>query len=268
MQNFYRGDTVVMKFGSEVVASKAGPKIAVIETIADQVARLINIGVRPIIVSSGAILTGRSLVGNKIINTNDTATKQALSAIGQPVLMKAFHDALNYWDIQSGQVLVDWANFKDKTERDTLDNAFLGLRSLGAIPIVNENDAVATEEFATDNDMIAAEVALLLGARSLLLVSDGISGLEDDQGIIIPRLTTEDGESALSLVRPMNGSDIGRGGMYSKLDSSLRVARFGVSTLIMGSGDITRISSEAFTGSFGTRIVSDPIPANYNLTTL
>ena len=165
---------VVVKAGSSLL--QAGP--AVIQPIADDVAALRARGVDVILVSSGAVALGRSRLGLPP-GTLTLEQKQAAAAAGQPRLLSAWDTALSPHGVETAQALITL----DVTEsRRSWLNARATLQTLlelGAVPVVNENDTIATDEIRYgDNDRLAARVAQLAGADILVLLSD-VDGLYD-----------------------------------------------------------------------------------------
>ena len=148
--------------------------------------------------------------------------KQALSAIGQPLIMDQYNLALAATNLLGSQVLLTAADMVDKTRKKNLKNTLQQLLKWKVIPILNENDAVATEEIKFgDNDSLAAKVAIMMKAEKLILMTD-VDGLFDSdpnansKAILIPyrkKLVAAD----LRLANPNAKSKVGTGGMYSKL---------------------------------------------------
>ncbi|MBO1901928.1 glutamate 5-kinase [Leucobacter weissii] len=160
---------VVVKVGS---SSVSGENAAQIPTLVDQLARLHRSGGEVILVSSGAIATGvpfMRLDGRP----DDLATQQAAAAVGQNILVNRYQRALSVHDIVAGQVLLTANDIENPTHRGNAKRAIERLLQLGIMPIINENDTVATHEIRFgDNDRLAALVARLIGADQLVLLSD------------------------------------------------------------------------------------------------
>jgi glutamate 5-kinase len=217
---------VVVKIGSRLLAeSPAGRPAA----IADQIAVLRRSGVEVLVVSSGAIALGvrrLRLPGRP----HDLPALQAAAAVGQSRLMQHWEHAFAVHDIAIGQVLV---THDDLGDRRRFLSARLTLRALldhGVVPIINENDTVATEEIKFgDNDQLAALVVNLISADALIILTD-VEGVRDAAGARMPIVHDIDREAV-----PVAGgstSGVGSGGMASKVSSARIVTRTGVPAVV------------------------------------
>lgn len=217
---------VVVKIGSRLLAdSPAGRPAA----IADQVVELRRGGVEVLIVSSGAIALGvrrLRLPGRP----HDLPALQAAAAVGQSRLMQHWEHAFAAHDLAIGQVLV---THDDLGDRRRFLSARLTLRSLldhGVVPIVNENDTVASEEIKFgDNDQLAALVVNLISADALIILTD-VEGVRDASGVRMPIVRDIDREAAP--VATGSTSGVGSGGMTSKVASARIVTRTGVPAIV------------------------------------
>lgn len=164
-----RAKRVIVKVGSSSVSGKNAGQIP---TLVDSLARLHASGAEVILVSSGAIATGVPYL--KIENRpDDLATQQAAAAVGQNILVNLYQRALSTHDLVAGQVLLTAHDMENPTHRGNARRALERLLQLGTVPIINENDTVATHEIRFgDNDRLASLVARLLGADHLVLLSD------------------------------------------------------------------------------------------------
>ena len=174
-----RAGRIVVKIGSSSLSSVGGGlKNEVVERLADAVARRRNSGHEVIVVSSGAISTGMPALG-LTKRPKDLPTQQAAASVGQGILLAAYTAAFARYNITVGQVLL---TSEDVTRRSHYRNAqltFDRLLELDVLPIVNENDTVATDEIRLgDNDRLAALVAHVTNANALILLSD-VDGLYD-----------------------------------------------------------------------------------------
>jgi glutamate 5-kinase len=257
-------DALVIKVGTSSVTTPTGDvDQAVISSIAAGVAELVAAGRSVVVVTSGAITAGWSAVGGGAPRPTDAQTLQAVSAVGQPLLMDAWRAALAPHGRAVGQVLLAPHDFADRAQylhaRGTID----ALWSLGVIPVVNENDAVADEEIRFgDNDRLAALVASLIGASTLVLLTDTAGVLTADPrfnpgATLIAEITTLDDE-VMSLASG-SSSGVGSGGMTSKL-AAARIAQWsGVTTVIAPARAehvVTRVA--AGESGLGTTIVPRP----------
>jgi len=172
---------IVVKIGTNIICKSDGTVDRdYIEDVASQIVQLDKRKIQTIIVTSGAIGTGSAelrLDGRQ----KSIAEKQACAAVGQPAVMLAYHDAFKKYGKCVGQVLLTYGAFSDRKRyldlRRTIDELF----SLGAVPIVNENDVISTDEIEEsfgDNDKLSALVASKIDADLLLMLTD-VDGLYD-----------------------------------------------------------------------------------------
>src|ERR671929_995831 len=164
---------VVVKLGSSVVAEDSGElRLAVVARICEEVAALHRDGVDVVVVTSGAIARGMRLLG-LTARPSAIEDQQAASAVGQGRLYRTYDELLRERGVQSAQVLL---TFFDMSARTHYVNARRTLRRLldwRIVPVLNENDTTTTDEISFgDNDFLAAQVAVLVGARLLVLLTD------------------------------------------------------------------------------------------------
>ncbi|HEX4418519.1 MAG TPA: glutamate 5-kinase [Kofleriaceae bacterium] len=217
---------VVVKIGSRLLAeSPAGRPAA----IADQIAGLRRRGLEILVVSSGAIALGVQrlrLPGRP----RDLPSLQAAAAVGQSRLMQHWEHAFAVHDLAIGQVLL---THDDLGDRRRFLSARLTLRALldhGVVPIINENDTVATDEIKFgDNDQLAALVVNLISADALVILTD-VEGVRDAAGIRMP--IVHDIEREAAPVAGGSTSGVGSGGMASKVSSARIVTRTGVPAVV------------------------------------
>lgn len=223
----------VIKVGSALFV-EGGPLL--VKAWMQQLARLIKEhDVSPIWVTSGAIASARSRTQR---NWQKLPEKQALSAIGQPILMDAYNLALQSVGLMGSQVLLTYDDMRRTTNRKNLKNTLKTLLEWKIVPILNENDAVATEEIQFgDNDLLSAKVAALLGAECLLILTN-VDGLFDrnptkhKNAQIISHLPSIS-KKLLADLRKGGASAVGTGGMYSKVRAAAHAHKNGVPTWIM-----------------------------------
>ena len=160
---------IVVKVGSSSISGENAGQIApLVDALAEAHAR----GVEVILVSSGAIATGMPYLELDSRPT-DLATQQAAAAVGQNVLIYRYQESLTRYRIVAGQVLLTAGDLEHPTPRSNAQRAMERLLGLRILPIVNENDTVATHEIRFgDNDRLAALVSELVGADLLVLLSD------------------------------------------------------------------------------------------------
>jgi glutamate 5-kinase len=228
---------VVIKLGSSVVAHDEGHvRRDVIERVCAEVAQLHEAGDEVIVVTSGAIARG---MGAMDLGTRPRAMDelQAASAVGQGKLYRIYDDSLAAHGVSSAQILL---TFFDMSARTHYLNARATLRRLLAwriVPVVNENDTTATDEISFgDNDFLAAQVSILVGAELLLLLTD-TAGLHtadprrDDGAQLVPEVT--DFESLGDLDIGAASSPLGSGGMRSKVVAAEMATAAGIPTSIV-----------------------------------
>jgi glutamate 5-kinase len=218
--------------GSTVLASeRSGIDSRVMAGIARQVAKLKKEGVRVVIVSSGAIAAGRNSikVGRRPLSL---AMKQAAASIGQSRLMWGYERAFARHKIQVSQVLLTPQDVRDRQRFTNLERTIETLLSLDVVPIVNENDSVATEEIRFgDNDRLSAYVAGTVRSDLLLILSD-VNGLytadpsEDPKARRIPHVDELTPE--IMKLAGISRSGLGTGGMASKVMTAALANRWGL----------------------------------------
>ncbi|MGE0549953.1 MAG: glutamate 5-kinase [Kofleriaceae bacterium] len=217
---------VVIKIGSRLLAESPASRPA---TIADQILELRRRGVEAVVVSSGAIALGVRRLG-LASRPHELPSLQAAAAVGQSQLMQHWEHAFAVHGIAIGQVLV---THDDLGDRQRFLSARLTLRALldhNVVPIINENDTVASEEIKFgDNDQLAALVCNLVSADALVILTD-VEGVRDADGVRMPIVRDIDREAA-PVAGPSGGS-IGSGGMASKVGSARIVTRTGVPAII------------------------------------
>ena len=215
---------IVVKLGTSTLAHATGHlNIRRVEEICKVISDIKNAGDEIIMVSSGAIGMGVGKLSLKSKPT-DIPTKQAAAAVGQCELMYTYDKLFSEYNHTVAQLLMTGADLKNEERHQNFSNTLNRLLQLGAIPIINENDTVATEEIVIgDNDTLAAIVAESIGADILVLFSD-IDGLYtadphkcEDAKLISEVSVIDDGIMALAGDK---GSVLGTGGMVTKLEAA------------------------------------------------
>lgn len=229
-----------------------------------------NRGMDVCLVSSGAIAVGRDSIGLKERPTN-ISTKQACAAVGQAKLMMTYQKLFAEYSQIAGQVLITKNTMINPVSRDNAKNTFEELFHLGVIPVVNENDTVSTYEMRFgDNDTLSALVASLVGADLLILLSD-IDGLYTDDPHSNPDATlikevAQLDENIYSMAKGSTGSDVGTGGMATKLTAA-KIATCSGADMIIANGSDVEVIHDIFENQFvGTRFCANPA-ANFQLET-
>jgi len=242
---------VLIKIGSQVLSTGQGLNNRVIERICDDLSLMMDKGKEFAVVSSGAIAQGTAIMS---IPDKMTALskKQALAAIGQGSLMRAYTDAFRRYGHTAAQILITREDLDNRRRYLNIRNTFSSLFELGAIPIINENDTVSVDEIQfTDNDILAAMIVPLVEAHLMIILTD-IEGIyskdpktHKDATIIheIPELRPKDLKAYSDVANPM-----GRGGIKSKLQAAYRASLLGVPTII-ASAYIPQVISQILEGS-------------------
>ena len=212
---------IVVKVGTSTLAHPTGRlNIARIETLCKVLSDLKNAGHEIILVSSGAIAMGVGKL-NLRQRPKDIPTKQAAAAIGQCELMYTYDKLFTEYNHTVAQLLITGPDVKDPLRKENFHNTLERLLDLGALPIINENDTVSTEEIVIgDNDTLSATVAASIRADLLVILSD-IDGLYDSDPrknpdarliSVVPELTDD-----IRALADGEGSALGTGGMVTKL---------------------------------------------------
>ncbi len=235
---------IVVKIGSSSLRHKETGDFDYIkmETLVRELCNIRNQGKDVILVSSGAIAAGRKTVGLKG-EDHTVAVKQACAAIGQARLMMTYERLFSQYGQIAAQVLMTKNTIVADLNRFNAHNTFAELLKLGAIPIVNENDTISTYEIEFgDNDTLSAIVTALVGADLLILLSD-IDGLytddprKNEKAEFIP-IVSELNDEIMSMGKSSTGSDVGTGGMDTKLRAAQIATRSGADMIIANSRDV------------------------------
>ena len=226
---------IVIKIGSSSLVSGTSNNSENLRVIAEVIAKLKKSGVEVVLVTSGAIATGVNKLG---LNKKPMVLekKQALAAIGQPFLIKAYEEFFEEYGLTLGQILVNHDDFGSRTRTTHLSDTFKALFDYGAVPVVNENDALTVEEIKVgDNDTLSAMVALISGADSLVLVTD-VEGLFDgDPKAVGSKLIerVEKIDDKIFALAGGSGSAVGTGGMATKIKAAVIATQAGIETRII-----------------------------------
>jgi len=224
--------SLVVKLGTQLLAdSQRRLDSAFLAEMAEQIATLRQRGISPTIVSSGAI--GAGLAELKLTERpTDLAQLQAVAAVGQRRLMDAWANAFDSHGIPVAQILLTREDIDNRARFLNLRNTISAIHELGAVPIINENDTVSTDEIVRitfgDNDILAATVAHALGADLLVLLTV-VDGLLDASGH--PVRLVSNVQHVQELVRHEK-SALGRGGMDSKLVAAQMVTESGQAMIV------------------------------------
>lgn len=257
---------IVIKIGSSSLMHKDTGRLNLrkIEQLVRTLVDLKNSGKDVILVSSGAIAVGRTAI-ELHEKPDELPVKQACAAIGQAKLMMVYQKIFAEYSAIAAQVLMTKATVTTDTSRKNAENTFNELLKLGAIPIVNENDTVSTYEIKQvqtfgDNDRLSAIVTSIVGADLLILLSD-IDGLYTDDpntnpdARFISQVDRID-DDLLDMGKSTSGSNVGTGGMATKLIAARIATGSGADMVIANGNDIDNITKVMAGEDVGTLFVS------------
>ena len=260
---------IVVKIGSSSLQHKETGDMDYIrlEKLVRELSDIRNQGKEVILVTSGAIAAGKKAVGiteiKSDVQAEAMAVKQACSAIGQARLMMTYSRLFAEYNQVAAQILMTKNTIVDNLNRYNAHNTFSQLLKMGVIPVVNENDTVATYEIEIgDNDTLSAIVAALVEADLLILLSD-IDGLYTDDPHknpeakfidVVETLTPE----LMEMGKASTGSGVGTGGMSTKLIAAKIATASGADMIIANSEDIGVLHRIMNGKSIGTLFVANP----------
>ena len=235
---------IVVKVGSNVLTRSDGTlDVTRMSSIVDQIATLHKQGVQIILVSSGAVASGRSEMleyrsalgsSSSLLRLDTVAARQLYSAVGQAKLMGKYYSLFRDYGIYCGQVLTTKESFSTRTHYLNQKHCMETMLAEGVIPIVNENDTISvTELMFTDNDELSGLVATMMDASKLVILSniDGVyTGNPSDSNASLIPIITEDIDFT-NYVKD-GKSSFGRGGMATKYRVARKVANEGIEVVI------------------------------------
>jgi glutamate 5-kinase len=231
---------IVVKVGSSLLVDRARGVVKRdwLEGLADDLAALHRRGADVLVVSSGAVALGRSVLGlpSGPLKLEDS---QASAAVGQIALSRIWAEALAERKIVAGQILVTFGDTEERRRYLNARETLARLMAMRAVPVINENDTVATSEIRYgDNDRLAARVATMASADLLILLSD-VAGLYDSPPAqnpnarlipVVPRITAE-----IEAVAGGAASELSRGGMQTKIEAG-KIATAGGAHMVIADG--------------------------------
>ncbi len=253
----------VIKIGSSLLTDNGrGLDVAAIQGWVAQIHALQQQGIEVVLVSSGSVAAGMARLGWQE-RPSHLHELQAAAAIGQMGLVQAYENAFQAFGVHTAQILLDHDDLSNRERYLNAQSTLKTLIFLNAVPVVNENDTVVTEEIRFgDNDTLAALVANLIEAEVLVLLTDQ-DGMYDSD----PR--TNDGAVLIdnvSAVSPQldamagEGGALGRGGMVTKVRAARLAARSGANTVIVG-GRINNVLLKLVDGNeVGSLLLADQLP--------
>lgn len=246
---------IVIKIGSALLVDRvSGLKRDWLNSLCADVDMLRKAGCEVLLVSSGAIALGRGQLGlpQRVLKLEES---QASAATGQILLARAYSEALSQYDYQAGQILLTLGDTEERRRYINARETISTLLKLGAVPIINENDSVATSEIRYgDNDRLAARVATMVSADLLILLSDidgfysGVPGKDKDAkrfdtiSDITPEIEAMAGDA---------GTELSKGGMVTKLEAA-KIAMAAGTSMVITSGKAINPIKALFEGANAT----------------
>jgi len=256
---------VVIKIGSNVLSRPDGlPDLERIQHVTDQIAALKKEKIEVILISSGAVAAGRSLIA--LPEKVDTvAARQLWASVGQVKLMNTYSELFKKYDLICAQVLVTKEDFRDRVHYLNMRNCLQVLLQHNIVPIINENDVISvTELMFTDNDELAGFIASMLDVNALIILTnvdgiyDGNPAFQESKVIKEIDYKALDFSSFVSTQK----SNFGRGGMITKCNIAHKVAGLGVNVHI-ANGNKENVITELLNGvHHGTRFLPKKITSN------
>ena len=252
---------IVVKLGTSTLTAGSKKLSAPnLVEMARQIAKLQAEKIQVVLVSSGAIAAGRQEMGYPALPKHLPA-KQMLAAIGQPRLMAAYEQVFSIYDVHVAQLLLTRADLSDRRRFLNARNTLEALLKHNVLPIINENDTVATEEIRFgDNDNLSAQVANLIEADLLILLTDqdGLYTSDprlDPQAQLIRQVEAEPFSADLWQAAGGTSTGLGTGGMVTKLQAA-DLARHGGTTVIIARGSEENVLQRLVSGeALGTRVL-------------
>ncbi len=237
---------IVVKVGTKAISTEnGGLDETILENLADQITALRRKGVEVVLVTSGAVGAGRGLIKTK--------EKQVLAAVGQVKLMSLYAELFRKRGHLCAQVLVTKEDFRDRIHYFNMQSCLENLLQEKVLPIVNENDVIATTElFFTDNDELAGLLASQLNADTVIILTS-VDGVLAD-GKIIPEINFSTIQEIQKHITPEK-STFGRGGMLTKFAIAKKLALQGITTYI-ANGKKSNVLIELLRGEVaGTKFI-------------
>jgi len=227
----FRYKKITVKIGSNVLAKPDGTlNVSRIAHLVDQVAFLRKNGIEVVVVSSGAVASGRAVL-EPLKKTDDVSKRQLWAALGQVKLISRYSDFFGEHGLICAQVLTTKENFSSRAHYLNMKNCFTTLLENKVIPIVNENDTISvTELMFTDNDELSGLIASMVNSDALILLSN-VDGVFSDHpknidAKLIEKIEVNDKEPESGISREQSG--FGRGGMITKFRIAQKVAGDGI----------------------------------------
>lgn len=249
---------IIVKIGTNVLSTEDGMlDIVVLRQLVEQVVAVKNKGIEVVLVTSGAMGAGRSLITLK--TSEKSAEKQVLAAVGQIKLMSTYSELFAKKKQICAQVLATKEDFRDRVHYLNMRTCFENLLKSGVVPVVNENDVVATTElFFTDNDELAGLVASQLNADAVIILTS-VEGFmagdpRNENSEVIPEVDFSNISSYQKYISPSKTA-FGRGGMLTKFNIARKLALQGI-TVYLANGKRKNVLTDIVGGKrIGTKFL-------------
>ena len=231
----YRFKRIAVKIGSNVLTKADGTLDVIrISALVDQVAELQKKGMEVILISSGAVASGRSELKHLKSKLDTVSSRQLFSAVGQAKLINQYYELFHEHGIACGQVLTTKENFGSRRHYLNQKNCITTMLENQVIPIVNENDTISvTELMFTDNDELSGLIAAMMNVDALIILSnvDGIYNGSPENPLSQVIREISDKQELAGFIQTTK-SQFGRGGMMTKFSIARKVAKEGISVII------------------------------------
>lgn len=253
----------VVKVGSSLVTNNGlGLDLSAIEQWASQLVAMQRSGIQVVLVSSGAVAEGVARLNLKT-RPRQVHMQQAAAAVGQMGLIQAYESCFMRQGVHAAQILLTHADLSDRTRYLNARSTLTTLLQMATVPVINENDTVATAELCFgDNDTLAALVANLINADVMVLLTDQAGLYSADPRVQADARLIETASANDSSLKAMAGagSSLGRGGMLTKVSAARLAARSGTSTII-ADGKLPQVLTRLSQGEvIGTLLQADKEP--------
>ncbi|MEX0739628.1 MAG: glutamate 5-kinase [Pseudohongiella sp.] len=253
----------VVKIGSSLITNNgSGLDRVAIENWVRQLVSLQQGGIEVVLVSSGAVAEGVKRLGLKK-RPREIHLQQAAAAVGQMGLIQAYESCFQQYGVHTAQVLLTHDDLSNRRRYLNARSTLAGLVDMRVVPVINENDTVATAELCFgDNDTLGALVANLLGADTLVILTDqkGLHEADPRTQADAPLIAEAMAEDNRLLAMAGGGGSLGRGGMITKITAARLAARSGARTIIASGREPDVLTRLAQGESIGTRLLPDKQP--------
>jgi len=248
---------IIVKVGTNVISNAEGElDEGVMKHIVEHIVRLREGGKQVVLVTSGAVGAGKSIFSKRPTGS-PVVQKQLYAAVGQVKLMARYAELFGRHGYSCAQVLATKEDFRDDAHYENMENCFNALLPDGVVPIVNENDVVATAELMfTDNDELAGLVATQLQADALIIFT-GTNGVLDSTGKTVLEVSEENAGSVESFITN-DTSGSGRGGMRTKFNVARRLAQQGTEVFIANGKQLSALDEILAGKTVATHFIARP----------